>query len=206
MLRRHPFRLLISAILGATLLPAAFAQSQDSESVAEAARRAREQKKTPPKPAKVVTDDDIKPATPETVSVPGTAPATTAAASPSATASASNSSASADIKDQKEPKEVTDLKEQIKQAMSDLDLVMREKTLEQDNYYSKPDYANDTAGKAKLDVLVQEITDKQQDLDKLKERLAQLLPPQDDNASTQTQTPTPNQTPPSTPPPPKPQS
>ena len=36
---RHLLRLLTPVILAATLLPAAFAQSQDSESVAEAARR-----------------------------------------------------------------------------------------------------------------------------------------------------------------------
>jgi hypothetical protein len=201
MQRLFPLRLLISAILSATLLPASYAQSQDSQSVAEAARRAREQKKTPAKPVKVITNDDVKPATPETVSVPGAAPATATTASPNANASAapaSNSSAAPG--DAKDSKEVTALKEQIKQAISDLDLVTREKDLEQDNYYSKPDYANDTAGKAKLDALLQQITDKQQDLDKLKARLTELLPPQDSNTSNQTQTP------PATPPPPKPQS
>jgi uncharacterized coiled-coil protein SlyX len=203
MQRCFPLRLLIPAILAATLLPASYAQSQDSESVAEAARRAREQKKTPAKPVKVITNDDVKPATPETVSVPGAAPAAAATASPNANASAapaSNSAAPGDAKDQKEPKEVSDLKEQIKQAMNDLDLVTRAKDLEQDNYLSKPDYANDTAGKAKIEALLQQITDKQQDLDKLKARLAELLPPQDNSSSNQTQTPSPTP-----PPPPKPQ-
>jgi enamine deaminase RidA (YjgF/YER057c/UK114 family) len=200
MLRRLSLRLAIPVILAATLLPATLAQSQDSGSVAEAARRAREEKKSLAKSAKVITDDDVKHATPETVSVVGVAPVTAATASQNANASAasaSNSSASADTKDQKEPKEVTDLKEQIKQAMGELDLVTREQTLEKDNYYSKPDYANDTAGKAKLDALIQQVTEKQVDLDKLKARLAELLPPQDNNSS--------NPNPASAPPAPKPQ-
>lgn len=202
--RHFLLRFVLPVILTTTLLPTTHAQSQDSESVAEAARRAREQKKTPPKPVKVITDDDVRPATPETVSQPGAAPATAATASPNSSASpaptSNSSSVSGETKVQNEPKEVTDLKEQIKQAMNDLDLVTREKSLEQDNYYSKPDYANDAAGKAKLDALIQQVTDKQQDLDKLKARLEELLPPQDNNSSSQTQTPAPT-----TPPPPKPQ-
>src|SRR6266481_7302571 len=70
-------RLAVSFVLASALLPAAaFAQSQDS--VAEAARRARAQKKNSEKPAKVITDEtlevkkgDVQSAAAEQLRVPG---------------------------------------------------------------------------------------------------------------------------------------
>ena len=78
--------------------------------------------------------------------------------------------------DEQLAKEVAALKEQIKQAQSDVDLAKREQALQQDTYFSNPDYVHDTAGKAKLDAIKQQITDKQQELDRLKVRLAELQP------------------------------
>ena len=76
------------------------------------------------------------------------------------------------------------LKEKIKEAKSDLDLLQREYQLDQDSFYSSPDYAKDTSGKEKLDALKQKISDKQQDLDRLKEELAALPPSQESSTST----------------------
>ena len=71
MLRCTTMRLVLPVVLAATLLPAAaFAQPQDTPSVAEAARRARMQKKAPAKPVKVITEDDVKPATPSGPAAP----------------------------------------------------------------------------------------------------------------------------------------
>jgi len=226
-------RLALAAVLAATLLStAALAQSQDTQSVADAARRARDQKKPLAKPAKVITDEDIKPAAPAgtaTPASPGAAPATSApassassteapasapaagspsapagtatpaspnaAAAPSAPASSASSTAAPasapaagspsapNAKDQKESKEATELKAQIKKALDDLNLVLREKSLENDKFYSNTDYVHDTAGKAKLNELLQQATDKQQVLDRLKAHLAELLPPQDSSAT-----------------------
>ena len=182
-------RYAFSALLAAALLPAAaFAQSQDSQSVAEASRRAREKKKTQSKSAKVITDEtldvkkgDVQSATAEVPKIPG-APDTsaqTASSAPNAPAAGAagsvNSSATAATKDGKEPKEVADLKEKIKQAESDLDLLNREYRLDQDAYFSKPDYADDTAGKQKLDGEKLQINSKQQEVDRLKAKLADLL-------------------------------
>ena len=173
-------RLALSVALAASLLPdAIFAQSQDDQSIADAARRARDQKKPPAKPAKVITDEDLKPAapaTPASPNAPNAAPAT-------APASAAAPSAAPNAKDAKEPKEVTDLKAQIKQALDDLNLVLREKSLENDKYYSNIDFAHDAAGKAKLDELIQQAGDKQQVLDHLKAQLAELLPPQESSVT-----------------------
>lgn len=167
MLRFIPLRLAISVVLASALLPAAsFAQSQDSQSVAEAARRAREQKKKSEKPAKVITEDDVKPATPATSDAP---PAPGAANAPAGTAAPGPN-------DEKNAKQIAYLKAQIKQAQGDLDLLQRQLSLEQDNYFSKPDYVHDTAGKAKVDGIKQQVGDKQQELDSLKAKLAELEP------------------------------
>src|SRR5713226_7637870 len=198
MLRCIPLRLALPVVLAAALLPSvAFAQSQDSQSVAEAARRAREKKKAPAKPAKVITDDtldvkkgDVQSATAEQLRIPGSPetsaqPAAGAAnAQVDASAPAASASQTPDAKDQKNAKEIAKLKDQVKQAQGDLDLLQREQSLEQDNYYSNTDYARDTSGKAKLDTLKQQISDKQQELERLKTRLAELLAAQSASAGT----------------------
>jgi hypothetical protein len=174
-------RLAVSVVLASAVLSAAaFAQSQDS--VAEAARRAREKKKTAAKPAKVVTDEtldvkkgDVQSAAAEQLRMPGT-PETQAQPAPANAPSSAAPSEKKGAEDEKLAKELAALKEQIKQAQSDLDLAQREQALQQDTYFSNPDYVHDTAGKAKLDALKQLITDKQQELDRLKARLAELQP------------------------------
>ena len=190
MLRRIPLRLGLPVALSLALLPAAvFAHSEDAPSVAEAARRAREQKKTQAKPAKVITEDDVKPVARPNSATPAPPEAATASAAPappaSSTAStASSSSPAPDAKDQKDSKEVTELKAQIKQVQGDLDLLQREQSLEQDKYYSNTDYLHDTAGKAKLEALKQQVSDKQQELEHLKTRLAALQPTESGSTST----------------------
>jgi hypothetical protein len=170
---RALLRLAFSTIVAAGLcFTVVLAQSQDSQSVAEAARRAREQKKAVAKPAKVITDEDMKHATPESGGAQPSAVAPAASAAPGTPGAAEASGAPA--KDEKTTKEITDLKEQIKQAQSDLDLLKQEQALQQDTYYSNPDYVHDTAGKAKLDGIKQQVSDKQDELDKLKARLAEL--------------------------------
>src|SRR5229473_978914 len=80
MLRCITLRLALPVVLAASLLSAAaFAQSQDSQSVAEAARRARAQKKSTEKSPKVITDEtlnvkkgDVQNATAEQPKIPGT--------------------------------------------------------------------------------------------------------------------------------------
>jgi hypothetical protein len=184
MVRFISLRVTFSAVLAAALLPAAaLAQSQDSQSVAEAARRAREQKKTAAKPARVVTDDDVKPAAPasseSTPSSGAQAPSAADAANPPA-----GSSGAQEPKDEKSAKEVAALKEEIKQALNDLDLLQRQLSLELDTYLSNPDSAHDTAGKAKVDGIKLQTVDKQQELDRLKARLAELLSSQSGSTAT----------------------
>jgi len=172
--------LAVSFVLASAFAATAFAQSQDS--VAEAARRSRAQKKNSEKPSKVITDEtlevkkgDVQSAAAEQLRMPGTpeTPAPPAPADGAASAAQNEKKAS---EDEKLAKELAALKEQIKQALSDLDLAKREQALQQDTYFSNPDYLHDAAGKAKLDAIKQQITDKQQELDRLKARLAELQP------------------------------
>jgi hypothetical protein len=185
-------RLALATLIASTGLPlSALAQSQDtqSQSVADAARRAREQKKAADKqPSPVITNDTLKPA------APAPAPSADAAPAPSAqpAADASNSlapspapaaadksapgspAADGDQKSKDSP-EVAAQKQQLAEAQKELDLLQRELSLEQDNVYSKPNSASDTAGKAKLDDLIQQLAGKQQSVDALKARLEAFL-------------------------------
>jgi hypothetical protein len=194
MLRCILLRFALSVLLAATLLPAAgFAQSQDTQSVAEAARRARAQKKNSEKPAKVITDEtldvkkgDVQSATAEQLRIPGTpdASAQPAAGKPDAQSGTSDSkNVSEEEKARAIQKQRVALKEKIKDAQSDLDLLQREFQLDQDTFYSSPDYANNTSGKAKLDAMKQQVADKQQELNRLKEELAALPASQESPAT-----------------------
>jgi len=187
MLRFFPLRLALPVVLASALLPVAVvAQSQDSQSVAEAARKAREKKKNAEKPVKVITDDtlevkkgDVQSAAAEEPRIPGSTEtsAQPAGNAPNVAAAAAqpNATGPQDAKEaEKSARQRAALKEQIKQAESDLDLLQRLFRLDQDSYYSKVDYARDTAGKEKLDAEKQQISDKQQELDKLKAQLAAL--------------------------------
>ena len=192
-------RLALATLVASAIIPlAARAQSQDSQtqSVADAARRAREQKKAADKqPSPVITNDTLKPAAP-VADTPPPAPAPTqsseAAPAPSSASSAkspADSSSAADAKPApapgsaaadadpkaKDSPEVAREKQQLADAQKELDLLQRELSLEQDNVYSKPNSASDTAGKAKLDDLTQQLAGKQQTVEALKARLEALL-------------------------------
>lgn len=193
MLRYITLRLTFLAVLSVTLLPAAAsAQSQDSQSVAEAARKARAQKKNTEKTPKVITDEtldvkkgDVQSATAEQPRMPGApeAPAQPAAGATNAPTKDSKNVSEND-KARAALKERVALKEKIKEAQSDLDLLQREYQLDQDSFYSSPDYAKNTSGKDKLDALKQQISDKQQDLEQLKAKLAALPAPQESAETT----------------------
>src|SRR5271156_4681979 len=180
MSRSISLRLALVALVAAAVIPlSAHGQSQDSQtqSVADAARRAREQKKAADKqPSPVITNDTLKPATPvaQAADAPAPAPSAQAASeSPNApnAAPAPGSPAENADKKAKDSAEVAAQKQQLADAQKDLELLQRELSLEQDNVYSKTNYASDTAGKAKIDDLKLQVTDKQQALDALKARL-----------------------------------
>jgi hypothetical protein len=176
-------RFALLALLTATLLPAAaFSQSQDSQSVAEAARRARERKKTEAKPVKVITDEtldvkkgDVQSAVAEVPKMPGAPEPNTQSANNAPSANAAGSSTETkDSEEERLKKKLAAVKEQLKQAQSDLDLLQREYRLDQDSFYSNVSYASDTAGKQKLDDEKQQISNKREEVERLKAKLADL--------------------------------
>jgi hypothetical protein len=159
-------------------------QSSDaqSQSIADAARKSRQAAKNSSKPSKVITDDDldrenIKPGA-QGLNVGAPAELETQPPSPDAVADAAatlstppdpaNAAAASD-----DP-EIARLKDTIADAEKDADFARRDMALQQDTFYSNPDYEHDTAGKAKLAGMQQQINDKQQEIDQLKMRLAKL--------------------------------
>ena len=171
------------------VLPAGIAaaqQDQQPQTLAEAARLAREQKKDQPK-ATHYWDNDTVPKTPNEVSVVGQASAATAtgeekdANSPAAGAPASDAGAAKGSSDSAAQSELNDAKERLKNLTADLDLVTRQNDLDRRTYYGKPDYSSDTDGADKLKREETEIEAKKQEVaeaqKKVDELQAKLGPP-----------------------------
>ena len=188
---RLPLRLTVALLGVAIFLPiSALAQSQDGQSqqsasqdssVADAARRTREKKKSSSS-SKVITDDDLdrrnfQPGQ-EGLNVGAKPKLETEPPSAQAVAAAEASDKAAEQVDPKDAAEqdakIDKLKLQVKQAETDLDLARRELSLDQDSYFANANYSQDTAGKAKLENEKQQINDKEQELERLKARLAAL--------------------------------
>jgi len=174
------FPCLLVMVVAACGVRAGAAPRQDqsqTDSVAEAARKARDKKKAATKSPKVITDDDLDKSNfhpgQEGLNVGAPPKLETGPPSAAAVANAEAADQSAE-KVAEDDAEMARLKLQLAQAQKDLDLAQRELALDQDTYFSKPDYAGDTAGKAKLDSEKQQISDMQQEIEKLKTRLAAL--------------------------------
>lgn len=182
---------LLAALPGLALPPNArqqdATQSQTSDPLADAARKAREQKKEAPKPKKVFTNDDIAPAAPAPATSGTQAQGGDKAAQPQA---AGKESASA--KDSGAPKEdpngeaawrkrFADQRTKIAKAQAELDVLQRELQKSQVQYYPDPQKAmqqqysrkdvNDT--QAKIDEKKQEIAQLQQQLSDMEDQLKQ---------------------------------
>ncbi|MGB8523198.1 MAG: hypothetical protein WCD43_09540 [Candidatus Acidiferrales bacterium] len=185
-------------------------QQAPADPVAEAARRAREQKKDEGKTAHVWNNDDI----PKTngVSVVGETPAAGAGASAGDTSSganpgpapgvAPNGDAGAAAPGQPAASEKTGAiaaelvtaKEQLKSLQTDLDIAQRKYALDEQTYLSNPQHQDDVAGASQLkdeeDQIAakqQEIADSQKKVDEIQARLTAAAsaptpapPPRDD--------------------------
>lgn len=190
---------LSAVVIGAFLagIPKAQAQNDQQESVADAARRAREQKKEAAKPATVITNDTLEPPKAEAPATPTTpaaaAPAATAttetSAAPAAPAATSTTTAAPGSEQQAagpaatppvgetpaeeaaKGGELEALKQQIKELQSEVDLVQRQVALANEAFYSKPDFSKDEEGKAKLDAMKNDLAQKMDELEQLKAKL-----------------------------------
>jgi hypothetical protein len=171
---------------GALLLPSkAQAQSSNADSVADAARKAREAKKAAPTGKKVYTDDDVKPATPSASAQPtaqgdaqvpaqaaaaptdGTQPATDANAAPAANPGKADEKAWRD--------KFRGQRDQIARLEKELDVLQREQDKAQVQYYPDPQKAL-SEGYSRKDINEKDtkIAAKKDEIDKAKQGLSDL--------------------------------
>jgi hypothetical protein len=180
----------------AVLLCAVKAQPQDSQtqqnqSVADVARRNREQKKNGARQSRMITNDDINiehfkpgqegfnigaPASLRTQ--PPSAIALTATNAADQAANSAKKQLSPESKESEEAAaedaEVARLKDKFAEAQNQLDWQQRELVLDQHTIYSNPNYTAYRIGQAKLDSEQQRINERQQEIEALKGPLAEL--------------------------------
>jgi len=172
MLRKFTLRL-TALMLTAAAVPVAYLAAQDNQnapSVAEAARRARQQKEAASsKPTAVLTNDNL-PAAPAATSNTNGAGQATASSGTTAPEGPAGATEGEDAKNA----EMDALKKEIVEKQQSLDILEREVALERDNFYRKQDYQRDAAGKEKLDSMQAEVQTRQDELSALKAKLTAM--------------------------------
>ncbi|MGA2481809.1 MAG: hypothetical protein ABSF92_01660 [Candidatus Acidiferrales bacterium] len=175
--------LAILMILPGAMLCAAvsFPQSQPQESVADAARKAREQKKAEPKPAKVVTNDDL-----------GSSPSATSGSqtpAPSAATSTENSAtsegqagersrtepASGDKNEEYWRKRFADARADLARGEKELDILQREWERDLKQSYTDPQKAmQEQYNRKELNEHAAAIDAKKKEVEQLKQKISDL--------------------------------
>ena len=171
------------ATLGSYARPQSSSQ-QTGDPVADAARKAREekQKKDAQKPKKVYTDDDIKPATPDKPEIQNAsaAGATTSGTDASAAGGAQAANAQKPDTDQKEDpnsekawrKRFAAQHKKIADAEKDLDVLQRELQKSSVQYYADPTKAmKEQNNRADINDKTAKIEAKKQELAQLRQQL-----------------------------------
>ena len=163
----------------------AYAQSQSSsqqsgsDPVADAARKAREDKKNAAKPKKVYTDDDVKPAAAAAAKAASAAPsgasgaAATGAAGPQKT---DNGEAKEDPNSEKAwRKRFKEQRDKLAKAETELDVLQRESQKSQLEYYPDPQKAlSEQNTRKEVNDKLAKIAAKQQEIAQLKQGLEDL--------------------------------
>jgi len=168
------------------LAPLGTASARPQEtSLADAARKARQQKKAQPKDAKVWDNDTISQTTGH-ISVVGQTPPPGAATEAKPADATDKAAAPAEAKaPEMTAQEKTALeadlaaaKDKLATVKTDLDILQRKYALDQQAFYGKYDYATDKAGaaalqdeKSQIDSKQQEVADAQKKIDELQEKL-----------------------------------
>ena len=157
-------------------------QSQPAQSVADAARQSRATRKA--KTAKVISDEDID----SSSNRPGNQGLNVGSAPTSDTQGPNAAQVKADLKADDaqlaaettatvkpgEDPAIARARQELAAAAAKLDLLKRANALDQDTYFSKPNYTTDHDGKSKLDAEQAEISGQQAVVDDLKAKLEQL--------------------------------
>ena len=164
--------------LALTSIPCSAQQQQDSDPVAEAARKAREQKKKDAaKPKKVYTDDDVNHL------ASGGVPASSDATAPGAAGEGAKNS-DAQSKDKGSPEESPEMKwrKQFKDAYANLDRAQRElDILQREDNKAQLQYYNDPQKALAEQYTRKEINDKdakiaakKKEIDDLKQKISDM--------------------------------
>ena len=166
-------------------------QTQQDQSVADAARRSREQKKNARKQSRVISNEDLDteyfkpgqeglylgaPAKSKTEARSASGAVTTEAADQAAT-STNKEPRPKDVDSEEaaaEDAEIAKRKKEIAEAEEAVKWQQRELALDQDTIYSNPNYTDFRTGKAKLDSEQQRINERQREIEGLKAHLAEL--------------------------------
>jgi len=164
------------ALLAAAPTSAYARQEQPKEqkpSVAEAARRAREQKKDAPRARVIWTNDNLPSAPQAAVNVVGAPraaePAGAGTGQPPAEASAAREAERARVE-----AELESAKAELAQAQRRLDLTRRELQLQRQQFFSNPQYQTDDAGRARLQQLEAQEQEQAAAVVALEQRIAEL--------------------------------
>jgi DNA repair exonuclease SbcCD ATPase subunit len=174
--------LMAGALCGALWLPAAAAQDTASAnqepSVADAARKARAERKEQPPPKKVWTDDNLPKAPHEAPEAEPGAAAEASGGEKGAVAEDANKK-QADL-EAKWRQRFADAHKKLDDDQKDLDLMERELSLKRQQYYSDPNTAmreqyQYPAGRGgDINDLVKKIDDKKQQIEKDKQTISDL--------------------------------
>ena len=168
-------------ILSLALAGSAAAQQSVSQedSLAAAARHAREQKKDQPKPVRVWDNDNI-PKNADDITILNGPQSDAAQSDSSASASGDNKQAASTAKDpsaDKKAKLEADLaaaKEDLQTLQNDLDILKRKFALDQQTYYGRPNYSTDKDGAAALSDEQSQIDAKQLEMGAAQQKIADL--------------------------------
>ena len=188
-MRLKPSTLTIAVLLaGSSFLAARLAaQAPQEPSIAEAARINREQKKSAPKTAPVITNDTFgtsasskaAAAAPTAGVARTTQPAENLSQNLATEAKDSGTSAQPELSKEDADKlkaEIAAIKQELKDKQGEVELLQRLLNLDREAYYSKPDSSREADGKTKLDAEQDELTQKSQEFEKLKAKLQSIAP------------------------------
>jgi hypothetical protein len=173
------------AVIALLACPAgvAYGQQQTSQTsqpaakqdpLVEAARQAQERKRDQAKPVKVWDNDNI-PSKPGDVSVIGETPAPSSDAS-----AATDSTAAAPVQAKPAPtraeieSSVRDARQRLLTMKTDLDILQRTYDLDLQMYMSKPDYASDKEGAAKMADEKAQVDAKRQEIADLEKKIQEM--------------------------------
>ena len=151
------------------------------ESVAEAARKARQQKKKQAKPAKVITNDDIASVS-GGVSVIGTAAAPAGEAPPSPEPEGTDKKAAGKPGQPEEEKgeaywrkRFAEARGKLRDAQKELDIMQRELNLKEMQYYPDPSKAlQEQYNRKEIEAYRQKIEAKRKEVEQLRKALSDL--------------------------------